>query len=207
MKRTQPCILLLTLISLSVHADTVPPSAATTSTAKAIMAPAAPKPMIEPAIAVAPKLKPVINCEYPIPADVVTLDNALLSTWATKAATQSFNFNAPNIDSQLEQLKPCYTTQGWQGFIDALTKSGNVDAIKSQNLTVSSEVDGLLNINPVKENQWKISVPLHVVYQNDKERLTQRLTIDLFVGRHASGSLGIMQIIATPREAVVAPSS
>ena len=197
MKRTPLCMMLLALAGPSAHADT----------AEAIQAPAAPTPVVESPAPVAPKLKPVINCEYPIPADVITLDDALLSTWATKAAVQSFDFNAPNIDTQLEKLKSCYTAQGWQGFMDALTKSGNVDAIKLQNLTVSSDVDGKLKLNPIKENQWKISVPLHVVYQNDKERLTQLLNIDLFIGRNASGTLGIMQLIATPREAVVTPSS
>ncbi len=196
MKLSFKFFMLLTLLGPSVHADTV----------QAIKAPAAPEPVIESTVPTAPKLKPVINCEYPIPADVVTVDNALLSTWATKAAVQSFDFNAPNMDSQLGLLKLCYTTQGWQGFMDALTKSGNVDAIKLQNLTVSSQVDGNITINPVKENQWKIAVPLHVVYQNDKERLTQLLSIELLVGRNASGTLGIMQIIATPREAAVTPT-
>ncbi|HBI21049.1 MAG TPA: type IV secretion protein IcmL [Legionella sp.] len=195
MKPSFSILMLLTLLGPSTHADTV----------QAIKAPAAPKPVIESTAPTAPKPTPVINCEYPIPADVVTVDNALLSTWATKAAMQSFDFNAPNIDSQLGQLKLCYTTQGWQGFMDALTKSGNVDAIKLQHLTVSSQVDGNVTVNPVKENQWKIAVPLHVVYQNEKERLTQLLSIELLVGRNASGTLGIMQIIATPREAAVTP--
>lgn len=185
--------LLLILLAPSVYADTV----------DAIKAPAAPKPVVETTAPTAPKPKPVINCEYPIPADVVTLDNTLLTTWATKAAVQSFDFNAPDMDSQLSQLKSCYTTQGWQGFMDALTKSGNVEAIKLQNLTVSSQVDGDVIIHLVKENQWKITIPLHVAYQNDKERLTQLLSIELLVGRNASGTLGIMQIIATPREAVI----
>ena len=195
MKLSLRILMLLTLLGPSTHADTV----------QAIKAPPAPQPVNESTATAAPKQAPVINCEYPIPADVVTIDNALLTTWATKAAIQSFDFNAPNIDTQLGQLKLCYTTQGWQGFMDALTKSGNVDAIKLQHLNVSSQVDGNVSVNPVKENQWKIAIPLHVVYQNEKERLTQRLNIELLVGRNVSGTLGIMQIIATPREAGVTP--
>ncbi len=41
--------------------------------------------------------------------------------------------------------------------------------------------------------------PLQVVYQNDKEKLTQLLTVDVLIGRKISGDLGIMQMIAAPR--------
>ena len=61
-------------------------------------------------------------------------------------------------------------------------------------------VDGELKVNPVKDNQWKVSIPLQVVYQNDKEKLTQKLNVDLLIGRKMSGDLGIMQMIATPME-------
>ena len=99
-------------------------------------------------------------------------------------------------------LKNCYTDQGWQGFNEALQKSGNITAIKSQNLTVSSQVDGDLKLNAIKDNQWKVTIPLQVVYQNDKEKLTQLLTVDLLIGRKISGDLGIIQMIAAPRDPI-----
>ena len=73
------------------------------------------------------------------------------------------------------------------------------EAIQSQHLTVTSMADGDVKINPIKDNQWKITVPLQVAYQNDKEKLTQLLTVDLLIGRKVNGDLGIMQMIATPR--------
>ena len=152
---------------------------------------------VTPAVALVP---PPINCKYHIPADNATVDQRVLSTWATKAAVQSFEFNPASIDQELVDLKSCYTDPGWQGFNDALQKSGNIAAIKNQHLTVSSQVDGEVKINPVKDNQWKVSVPLQVVYQNDKEKLTQLLDIDLLIGRKISGDLGIMQMIAVPRK-------
>lgn len=141
---------------------------------------------------------PVINCLYHIPS-ATTVDQATLLIWAQKATIQSFDFNPNDIDGQLNKLKSCYTDEGWKGFREALDKSGNLAAIKSQRLTVISQLDGKVNATSVKENQWKITVPMHVVYQNDKEKLTQVLSIDLLVGRKASGDLGIMQLIATPK--------
>lgn len=147
----------------------------------------------------APAATPVIDCKYTIPAQKTDIEPSVISTWAEKAAMQSFNFNPASVDQELNDLKLCYTDQGWQGFNDALQKSGNIDAIKTQHLTVSSQVDGEIKMNPVKENQWKVTIPLQVVYQNDKEKLTQLLSVELLVGRKVSGDLGIMQMIASPK--------
>lgn len=147
-----------------------------------------------------PQATPVIDCKYRIPAETTTIENNLISTWAGKAVVQSFSFNPATVDDDLTEMKNCYTEQGWQGFNDALQKSGNIEAIKSQHLTVSSQIDGDVAVAAVKDNQWKVTVPLQVVYQNDKEKLTQVLTVDLLIGRKISGDLGIMQMIATPRQ-------
>lgn len=140
-----------------------------------------------------------IDCNYRIPASTSKVDQDLVMKWSEKATAQSFDFDYTTMDQQLAALKACFTDLGWQGFNDALQKSGNLSAIKSQQLMVSSMVNGTGQISEVKENQWKVSLPLQVVYQNDKEKLTQSLTINLVVGRKVSGDLGIMQMIAIPR--------
>ena len=148
------------------------------------------------------KATTTIDCKYKIPASTTSIDEATVKTWAQSAAIQSFNFSPPSVDDELGSLKNCYTDQGWQGFNEALQKSGNITAIKSQNLTVSSQVDGDLKLNAIKDNQWKVTIPLQVVYQNDKEKLTQLLTVDLLIGRKISGDLGIIQMIAAPRDPI-----
>ena len=158
-------------------------------------------PATTPSTIPAPQPEAVIDCKYRVPADKTSVEQSLVTTWAKQATVQSFDFNPATIDDELGDLKPCYTDQGWKGFNDALQKSGNIDAIKSQHLTVSSQTDGDITINAVKDNQWKVTVPLQVVYQNDKEKLTQLLNVDLIIGRKISGDLGIMQMIATPRQA------
>lgn len=173
------------------------PAAKTPTDKSTIVTPASPS-----AAPTTPQSPPVIDCQYRIPADTTTIEQSLISTWAKKAAVQSFEFNPATIDEELGVLKACYTDQGWQGFNDALQKSGNINAIKTQRLTVSSQVDGEITITPSKDNQWKVTVPMQVVYQNDKEKLTQLLSVDLLIGRKISGDLGIMQMIATPRPTV-----
>lgn len=146
-----------------------------------------------------------IDCNYHIPAGTSKVDQSLVQKWAEQAATQSFELNPETMDNQLTSLKTCYTDQGWQGFNDALQKSGNLDAIKNQHLTVSSSLDGPSTIIIDKDNQWNVSIPMQVIYQNDKEKLTQVLTVNLLVGRKESGDLGIMQMIAVTRPQTPTP--
>jgi hypothetical protein len=144
----------------------------------------------------------VINCSYQIPAETQSIDQSLVITWSEKALTQAFDFDPNNIETQLQKLQACFTEQGWTGFNAALQKSGNIDAIKSKKLTVSSQIDGQVIVTEAKNNQWKINLPLQVVYQNDKEKVTQLLSVDLTVGRKTNGDLGITQMIAAPRGAI-----
>ncbi|MFY7698115.1 MAG: DotI/IcmL family type IV secretion protein [Legionella sp.] len=177
------------------HAIPVPQpiKAATTSTATT------PQPLThlnqQPAI----QPSPTINCEYHLAQNTTTIDQSLIATWSEQAAIQSFDFNAAKLDAQLKALQPCFTDQGWQSFNEALEKSGNIDAIRSQQLSVSSKRDGELKVTTSKDNEWNVSIPLQVIYQNEKEKVTQSLRVDLLIGRQTSGDLGIMQIIATPR--------
>lgn len=62
-------------------------------------------------------------------------------------------------------------------------------------------------VTEAKENQWKLNLPLQVVYQNDKEKVTQLLSIDVTVGRKITGDLGIVQMIAAPRNTEKSPNS
>ena len=181
MKKFVLSSIILSLASYTVGAETPPPPVAAVTPVATAATP------------------PVIDCKYHVPADTTTLDPKLLTTWAQKAALQSFTFSDTKLTEEFAELKSCYTDQGWQGFNNALQKSGNKEAIQSQHLTVTSMADGDVKINPIKDNQWKITVPLQVAYQNDKEKLTQLLTVDLLIGRKVNGDLGIMQMIATPR--------
>jgi hypothetical protein len=194
--------ILLALLSTQTFAADAPaqPDAATET--KSIMTtppsePTTPAPSTD-AAAAAPTT-PAIDCNYHIPANQTTIDTALITSWATKATLQSFSFAPATIQNQLDALKLCFTDQGWKGFNDALQKSGNIESIKTQQLNVSSQLDGTANIAGEKKNQWKVTLPIQVVYQNDKEKVTQRLVVGVLVGRKANGDLGIMQLVATAR--------
>ena len=164
--------------------------------ATAAVQPAAPATVaVQPAVAVIPKQSGPIDCSYQLPQTPVSENE--LSLWAQYAALKSFEYSFDKLDDQLQKLKYCFTDQGWTGFHDALQQSGNLSVIKSQQLTVSSQISSDPVINRIKENQWSISLPLSVVYQNTQEKFTQSLSVTLFVTKKTPTELGIMQLIAT----------
>lgn len=144
----------------------------------------------------------LLDCNYHISAEKSKIDPTLVMQWAQKAIQQTFTLDPEKMDAQLDKLKACYTDQGWKSYIDAFKKSGNMDAIKAQKLNMSSLVGGQATITQIKENQWKVVIPLDVVYQNAQEKISQILTINLVVSRKMSGDLGIIQVVASPRQTV-----
>ena len=139
----------------------------------------------------------IINCDYKIPSEMTKINEDLVIKWAEHAVTQSFDFNSVSIETQLQKLVSCYTAKGWENFKNALDKSGNIEAIKSQNLIMSSKVNGQITLIRTKNNQWNIELPLQVIYQNEQVKVTQFLDVNLTMERKLTSEFGIMQIIAT----------
>lgn len=201
MKKTILWGALFALVCAQAQAETNPP-ANTTTTTTTVTTNAADKPVVQQTTQTTttqPAVAPVVNCEYKIDPSIKVVDSSLVINWSEKATIQAFDFNPTTIEDQMKKLQNCFTEQGWTGFNTALEKSGNLVAIKNQHLTVSSQIDGQTKIDEAKDNQWKLALPLQVVYQNDKEKVTQLLDIKLTVNRKVNGNLGITQLIATPR--------
>jgi len=204
------CALLVTTANAAdAPAPTTPAAANTTSSVSSTpAAPPAPATTTEaPATTEGPTATAPVDCNYHIPAKQTAIDTALITTWAEKATLQSFSFAPTTIQNQLDALKPCYTDTGWKGFNDALQKSGNIESIKAQQLNVSSQSNGQASINTIKDGQWKVTLPIQVVYQNDKEKVTQQLVVGVLIGRKTNGDLGIMQLVATTRTGETAPAA
>lgn len=143
-----------------------------------------------------------IDCTMKIPSDQKEIDQKTIQQWSEKAALQAFTMQASSIDAQLASLEKCFTKSGWEGYKTALDKSGNIDAIKTEDLVVSADLSGTPSVVINEENkQWNVIVPLKVVYKNAKNSITQDLNVTLLVSRDNSDKLGIMQVVAAPQEA------
>lgn len=138
-----------------------------------------------------------INCQYNLKDNNGEVSNELLTKWADFAATHAFDYSYLNIDKQLSALEPCFTKAGWQSYNKALTESGNIAAIKEQQLMVSSQLKGQSTIKSNEDKKWQVIIPLEVSYESKEQRITQLLNVTLDIGLKISGNLGINQIIAT----------
>lgn len=174
------------------------PDTTTPVTAPPVTAPANDIPVLEtPEVQNTAQPAQTLNCEFKIPAKTA-VEQSTVADWSKNATMQAFTYTADSVDAQLESLKKCFTDQGWQGFNSALQQSGNLAAIKSQHLNVSSMVTGAPTFVESRDNQWQLTMPVQVVYQNDKQKITQDLKVTLMVGRKPSGELGILQMVAVP---------
>lgn len=138
-----------------------------------------------------------ISCGYKIPPETIIMDKNIILRWAEQAVAQSFAFDFSSVDSQLQKLESCYTENGWIEFNAAMQKSGNINAIKMQKLTMYSQINGRAELIETRDNQWRIALPLKVTYTNSTMRVSQLLKIQLTVGKKINGELGIIQLIAT----------
>ena len=177
-------------------------AAPTKATQKAIVTPAAPIPTT-PETAPTPKLAGPIDCAHP----VITTSEQNLSLWGQYAASKAFEYSYDQLDNQLETLKTCFTPQGWTGFHEALQQSGNISIIKNQQFSVSSQIVGKAVVSPLKSNDWKIVVPVEVVYQNDQKKFSQSLAVTMVVTKKNETELGIVQLIATINSDETPPAS
>ena len=136
-----------------------------------------------------------IDCIHPWAHHFIS--DSELSMWAQQATLKAFEFRYNEVDEQLQLLKHCFTEQGWVGFYEALQQSGNLQTIKTQQLTVSSQVSGDTTISKIKADHWHVRIPISVVYQNTQEKFTQALSVTMVVTKKSSEDLGIVQFIAT----------
>ena len=86
---------LLTILSTAAYADNSVQLPTPLNAAK----PMATAPgTIQPSLQSAPQPAAVVNCKYHIPAEKNNIEQPLITSWAGKAAVQSFEFNPANHD-------------------------------------------------------------------------------------------------------------
>ena len=109
-----------------------------------------------------------------------------ITQWAADIARKAYSFDFVHWRSQLSHLARYFTEDGYEQFLSALKKSGNVTAVRNKRLVgaaiaspsiVTSE--GVLN----RVYTWEIEIPLQVRYSSAKETISQSLLITLTVQR------------------------
>lgn len=140
-----------------------------------------------------------VNCGSLIPASPSENRRKFVKKWSAYVAKQAFALNYTTVDFDIAQIKDCFTDNGWDNFKSALEHSGNIPMIKANLLTSTSQIIDPIAIQHIKdESRWEIDVPMQIVYQNDKKKMTQMISVHLNILELPNHQLNVLQIMGNP---------
>ncbi len=129
-----------------------------------------------------------------------------VKTWSAFVAKKAFTLPADNIEDYLATLKPCFTSQGWDGFSTALKQSGNLELVQNKRFQGSSQIIGMISVSHEESTYlWEVNVPMTLVYQNKYQKLVQELIIHLRLSEQHHGYFKVEQIIGFPQQRKLEP--
>lgn len=140
-----------------------------------------------------------VDCKSLIPESASQNRRKFIKKYSAYVAKQTFAFNYLSIDFDLSQIKECFTDEGWTQFKTALDHSGNVALVKNNLLTSSSQIIEPIAIQHIaNEARWEVDVPMQIVYQNDKKKITQMISVHLNILEMPDRHVSILQIMGKP---------
>lgn len=124
-----------------------------------------------------------------IPLGQPSISDIALQSWSVRAASAAFTFNYIQLNQQLEVAKDTYFTDtGGTAFMDALTSSGDLDAVTQGKFIVTSQptgapeilARGAMNTGAYKGHYaWVLRVPMQVNYESVLENISSHRNINV----------------------------
>jgi hypothetical protein len=140
-----------------------------------------------------------VTCSSLIPASPSENRRKFVKKWSAYVAKQAFALNYSTVEFDIQQIKDCFSDEGWTNFKSALDHSGNIPMIKTNLLTSTVQIIDPIAIQHIKdESRWEIDVPMQIVYQNEKKKMTQMISVHLNIAELSSRRLSILQIMGNP---------
>lgn len=125
---------------------------------------------------------------YPLSEPVVTAQSLL--QFASEAAMSAYTFNFIDYRKQFMDSKQYFTDEGWNGFLQSLKDSGNLDAVKTRQLIVNAVPGGAPVV--VQEGvlngryAWRVQMPLLVTYRSSSQTYHNSWMVTLLIERVSS---------------------
>lgn len=119
-------------------------------------------------------------------SDEPNLSVETILRWASKAATIAYTFDFANYKEKLNDMRPYFTADGWQGFLSSA--QGAIQDIVNKQLRANGVVAG----TPVISNQgdlpgrgysWRVQIPFIVTYQSDTARSNREFYVVMTIVR------------------------
>lgn len=144
-------------------------------------------------------ITPVIPLESPIQSKEQVL------SWTSEAVAKAFSMSFANYQSQLDESRFLFTSSGWDGFREALTRSKMLETIIQQKLVstaVPSQAPVIVSSGLSSDGRyaWRLEIPLIVSFDSASSVSSQNYMLEVQVQRvpetENPRGLAIGQIIA-----------
>lgn len=133
-------------------------------------------------------------------------DDKRVTNFAIQSVLSTFSYDSLSYEKQMADLQDIFTKEGWKNFSSALNKSGNIDAVKKNNMVVSAYKNGKASIESYTQNKqsesWVVKVPAMVTYSNEYIAIDQPMTSYISIDKNNN----ILRI-ANINSEVTAPSN
>lgn len=114
-------------------------------------------------------------------------DNNYILQWAANAVQQSFSLDFIHWRQQLQDASGNFTPSGWQWFLDAFKKSGNLKTLVQLEMVSNATITGApaVQYQGVLDGKyvWEIEMPMLVSYTNMQRTINQPLKITMIITR------------------------
>lgn len=141
-----------------------------------------------------------------VPLNEPNLSREAIAQWAVDAITASYTMDYVNFRTQVAKSgREYFTERGSEQFKTALKDSGNLDALLTRRMVISTIVTSTPIINSEGLSNgvyaWQVDVPIRVTYENSDSRATQELLAKLLIIRESTlekrYGVGIAQFVTS----------
>jgi len=123
-----------------------------------------------------------------VPLTEPHLSSAEIANFATEAATRALTYTFSNYRAEFDETRPYFTKpRGWNSFVDAINRSGQLDLVKNKRLNLTTVAQRAVivreGLNADGIYEWTVQLPVRVTYQSSSQITGQDFSITLSVLR------------------------
>lgn len=124
----------------------------------------------------------------PVPIDQPYLSDPDLVQWVSDTLPKVFVFDFMHYEAQLKAVKPYFTPEGYQTFLNELNNYASYSSVQTDKSFIYAEATGAPSIiNKGLSDQniyfWRVQMPIEVYYEGGTPHQKKKITFEVIVGR------------------------
>ena len=135
------------------------------------------------------------------------LEDEEVTEWVKYVVEHLYSYNFVNYRKDLHEIRPYFTSKGYNELMLGLKRSNNLNAVRANRLVVYPDnfKQPIIVKKGIKGNKysWIVQADLNVVYENELKKIVQPIRVDLLVQRESrlnnTDAIAIAQLVAQDR--------